>query len=94
MTNSRFCGWVRLYSAKCRAICSRSAVLPGTFFAEHDRSGRIGRIAVDLVPGRMIRVAMQCSLNTGSVCGVFLGERIARDAVMFQKTELSSCGTH
>ena len=59
--------------------------LAGPFFAEHDRRGRLGRIAVDLVPGRMVRAGDAVFLEDRIGLRVFFGERIACDAVMFEK---------
>ena len=54
-------------------------------FAEHDRRGRLGRIAVDLVPGRMIRAGDAEFLEDRIGLRVFLGKRIGANAVMFEK---------
>ncbi len=57
----------------------------GPFLAEHDRSGRLGRIAVNLVPGRMMRAGDAEVLEDRIGLGVFLGERIGANAVVFEK---------
>ena len=55
------------------------------FFAEHHGGGRLGRIAVDLVPGRMKGAVDAVFLEDRIGLGVFLGERIDLDAVMCEE---------
>ena len=59
--------------------------LARALLAEHDRRGRLGRIAVDLVPGRMIGVGDAVALEDQVGLGVFVGKGIRRDPVMFEK---------
>ena len=53
--------------------------------AKHDRCARIGRVAVDLVPGRMKRRFQAGPFEDGVVLRVFLGKRVAGDAVVLEK---------
>ena len=59
--------------------------LAGPFFAEHDRRRRVGRIAVDFVPRRVIHAGDAVFLEHRIGLRIFLGERIGGDAVMFEK---------
>ena len=64
--------------------------------AKHDRRAGVGRIAVDFVPRRMERRLEAGPLEDGVVLRVFLGERVARDAVVFEKGldfHLAAAGT-
>ena len=61
------------------------AVLPEPFLAEHHGRGRLRRVAVDLVPGGMERVADAGALKDQVGLGVLIGERIGGDAVMIEK---------
>ena len=53
--------------------------------AKHDRGARIGRVAVDLVPGGMKRRFQAGSFEDGVVLRVFLGKRVPCDAVVLEK---------
>ena len=54
-------------------------------FAEHDRRGRLGRIAVDFVPRRMVHAGDAMLLEHRIGLRIFLGERIGGDAVMIEE---------
>ena len=85
MTNSR--------ALRMRAVVFRQMLgdlqphgrLARALFAEHDRRGRIGRIAVDFVPGRMVHAGDAVFLEHRIGLRIFLGERIGGDAVMFEE---------
>ena len=51
--------------------------LARALFAEHHRRGRLGRVAVDLVPGRMERAADARALEHQVGLGVLVGKGIA-----------------
>ena len=53
--------------------------------AKHDRGARIGRVAVDLVPGGMKRRFQAGSFEDGVVLRVFLGKRVPCNAVVLEK---------
>src|SRR5262249_19266848 len=55
------------------------------FFAENDRSRRVGWIAVDLVPGRVISEVAATVFEYRVRLGIFLGKRIDRDAVVLEE---------
>jgi hypothetical protein len=55
------------------------------FLAKDDRGGRLGRIAVDLVPGGMIGALDAEFLEDRISLRVFLRERIAGDAVVVEE---------
>ena len=57
----------------------------GALFAEDDRRGRLGRVAVDLVPGGVIGAVDAVLLEDRIGLRIFLRKRIARDAVMLEK---------
>ena len=59
--------------------------LARALLAKHHRSGRLGGIAVDLVPSRMVGVADAASLEDQVRLRVFVGKGICDDAVMFEK---------
>jgi hypothetical protein len=59
--------------------------LARALLTEHDRRARVGGIPVDLVPGRMKRRLQTGPLEDRVVLGVFLGERVARDAVVLEE---------
>ena len=59
--------------------------LAGALFAEDDRRGRLGRVAVDLVPHGMIGRVAAALLEDRVGLRVFLRERIDRDAVVFEQ---------
>ena len=85
MTNSRpFCG---------PGVVERDAAgdlhphgrFAGALFAEHDRRGRVGRVAVDLVPGGMIRGVAAPLLEDGVGLRILLRKRIDGDAVVLEQ---------
>ena len=57
----------------------------GALFAEDDRRGRVGRVAVDLVPGRVVGGVAAALLEDGVGLRILLGKRIDGDAVMLEQ---------
>ena len=57
----------------------------GALFAEDDRRGRVGRVAVDLVPGGMVREVAAALLENGIGLRVLLRKRIDGDAVVLEQ---------
>lgn len=54
--------------------------------AEDDGGGRFGRVAVNLVPGRMISVLDAVLLEHGIGLRILFGEGVSEDAVVFEKS--------
>jgi len=59
--------------------------LAGAFFAEHNRRGRLVRVAVNLVPRRMKSARNTVLFEDPVRLRILLGKRIPRDPMMFQK---------
>ena len=57
----------------------------GTFLAEDDRGGRLGRVAIDLVPSGVVGALDAELFEDGVGLGVFLGEWVAGDAVVVEE---------
>ena len=57
----------------------------GAFFAEDDRRGRVGRVAVDLVPGGVVGRVAAALLEDRIGLRVLLGKRIDGDAVVLEQ---------
>ena len=56
----------------------------GPLFAKHDRRGRVGRVAVDLVPGGVVRGVAAPLLEHRVGLRILLGKRIDGDAVVLE----------
>ncbi len=59
--------------------------LARAFFAEHDRGGRVRGIAIDFIPRGVINAGDAVFFEHRIGLRILFGERIAADAVMFEK---------
>ena len=59
--------------------------LARSLLAEHDRGGRLGRIAIHFVPTRMVGAEDAMILEDRIGLRIFLGEGIDADPVMVEK---------
>ena len=85
MTNSRpFCG-LGVVEGDAAGHLQPHGRFAGALFAEDDRRGRVGRVAVDLVPGRMIRGVAAALLEDGIRLRILLRKRIDGDAVVLEQ---------
>ncbi len=85
MTNSRlFCG-LGVVKRDPAGHLHPHGRFAGALFAEHDRRGRVGRVAVDLVPRGMVGRVAAAVLEHGVGLRIFFRERIDGDAVVLEQ---------